>query len=282
MIHSLHIFRFIVFFVCFFASSSSAAAAVVVVEHCVSFGKIGFQHVVFVVLTLFIQANAWVWTCNMEHGKRNLCHEPIFFRKCAFQPSFIVPLPFGSRFVHIHSLNMCVFFYCRCFRVARHFTFISLWPRVYLSLRKHTHPIPPCTHTPCEMVIEPTEALQKCKIYERRPFKTAAKIEKLKSAHAKKTKSEPDHWTGARPENAATSKQTNRCTHKSVIKLISVSLGSYRERFLWLRAHNYYIMCAIAIARFNLLNWPIFSRTFDRLSPSKRKHMHSHTNTHTF
>lgn len=64
MIHSLHIFRFILCLcVCFFFLSFSLA-----VQHCVCFEEIGFQHVVFVVLTLFIQANTWVWTCNMEKG----------------------------------------------------------------------------------------------------------------------------------------------------------------------------------------------------------------------
>lgn len=71
-------------------------------------------------LTLFILANAWVWTCTR---KRNLCHEPIFlWKNGAFQPSFI-------RFKLCECMPCVLFSWVvSCFSLSFHFGLESICP----------------------------------------------------------------------------------------------------------------------------------------------------------
>lgn len=136
MIHSLHIFHtnfflsFLYFFVhiCFFFASFPNCVRLFCENWFSTFGCVCCS----LACCLFKQ-NAWILNrvCVCMHEMRNLCHQPIFLRKCAFQPSFI-------SCVARKRMRLCVFI---LFPHQLAFTFISLWPRVCLSLRKHTHSI---------------------------------------------------------------------------------------------------------------------------------------------
>lgn len=138
---------------------------------------------------------------NVHTGKGNLCHELIFLKKnAAFQPSFI----WFELCKCLLCVWMCSFFFIP---LVGFFTFISLWPRVYLPLRTQfliwvnsdLYKSIPIYDT--RMVIEPTEALQPCTSQDIRAFKTAAKIEKLKSAYRMREKLRVNQNTGSELEH---------------------------------------------------------------------------------